>query len=136
MKLKDRDSFLWFFGRSSCMKSASCEYRNKSACREEPIGMPAVCWKTRPPNIANMLSIKKSSMLMISVSENCLVASEWFVLQNKISSFLAQIICTYVGHSVYSEELVVSFLAITCIYLCLWNQKEIGRLSCSNDVVN
>jgi hypothetical protein len=34
--------------------------------------------KTRPPNIANMLSIKNSSMLMISVSENVLVESEWF----------------------------------------------------------
>jgi hypothetical protein len=34
--------------------------------------------KTRPPSIANMLSIKNSSMLMISVSENVLVESEWF----------------------------------------------------------
>jgi len=30
-----------------------------------------------PPNIPNMLSIKNSSMLMISVSENFLVESEW-----------------------------------------------------------
>jgi hypothetical protein len=34
-------------------------------------------FKTRPPNIANMLSIKNSSMLKISVSENFLVESEW-----------------------------------------------------------
>jgi hypothetical protein len=42
-----------------------------------PIGMPTVCWKTRLPNIANMLSIKNSSMLKISVLENFLVESEW-----------------------------------------------------------
>ena len=30
------------------------------------------------PNITNMLSIKHSSTLMISVSENVLVESEWF----------------------------------------------------------
>jgi hypothetical protein len=36
-----------------------------------PIGI-----KTRPPNIANMLSIKNSSMLKISVSANFLVESE------------------------------------------------------------
>jgi len=35
--------------------------------------MPSVCSKTCPPNIANMLSIKNSSMLMISVSENFFV---------------------------------------------------------------
>jgi hypothetical protein len=34
--------------------------------------MPIVCWKTFPSNIANMLSIKNSSMLMMSVSENFL----------------------------------------------------------------
>jgi hypothetical protein len=27
-----------------------------------PIGIPIVCWKTRPPNRANMLSIKKSNI--------------------------------------------------------------------------
>jgi len=32
--------------------------------------------KYRPPNIANMLSIKNSSMLMLSVSENFWVESE------------------------------------------------------------
>ena len=38
--------------------------------------MPTVCWKTRPPSIANMLSIKNSNMLKISVSVNFLVESE------------------------------------------------------------
>jgi hypothetical protein len=33
--------------------------------------------KTHPSNIANMLSIKNSGMLKISVSENFLVESEW-----------------------------------------------------------
>jgi len=37
--------------------------------------------------------IKNSSMLMISVSENFLAESEWF-LQNKISPFLRQGICS------------------------------------------
>jgi hypothetical protein len=39
--------------------------------------MPNVCWKTRPPNLANILSIKNSSMLKISVSENFLDLSHW-----------------------------------------------------------
>jgi hypothetical protein len=39
--------------------------------------MPTVCCKTRPPNIANLLSIKNTNMLKISVSENFLVESEW-----------------------------------------------------------
>ena len=44
-----------------------------------------------------MLSIKNSSMLMISVSENFLVASEWFfVLENMICPVLAQSISIYV----------------------------------------
>jgi hypothetical protein len=34
---------------------------------------------TRCFNITNMLSIKNSNMLMISVSENFLVESEWFL---------------------------------------------------------
>jgi hypothetical protein len=81
LKLKDRAiaSFFSFFLRSPRMKSASYEWRNKSARRGAhvvPIGMPTVCWKTRPLNIANMLSIKHSSMLRISVSENPLVESE------------------------------------------------------------
>jgi hypothetical protein len=36
---------------------------------------------------------------MISVSENVLVESECFCLQNKICPFLSQGICIYVGHS-------------------------------------
>jgi hypothetical protein len=43
-------------------------------------------------------SIKNSSMLMISASENFLVESDCF-LHNKICPFLAQGICIYVGHS-------------------------------------
>jgi hypothetical protein len=34
--------------------------------------MPTVCWKTRPESIANVFSMKNSSMLMISVSDNSL----------------------------------------------------------------
>jgi hypothetical protein len=36
---------------------------------------------------------------VISVSENFLVESDWFYLQNKICPFLAQDIRIYVGHS-------------------------------------
>jgi hypothetical protein len=54
-----------------------------------------VCCKTRHPNIANMVSINNTSMLMISLSENFLVQSEWFFfLQNKICPFLAQFVST------------------------------------------
>jgi hypothetical protein len=41
------------------------------------IGMPTICWKTRPESIANVFSMKNSSMLIISVSENFLVEPEW-----------------------------------------------------------
>jgi hypothetical protein len=40
----------------------------------------------RPPKIRNMLSIKNSSMLMTSVSENFLVESEWVFFLYKIRS--------------------------------------------------
>jgi hypothetical protein len=46
-----------------------------------------------PPNKTNMLSIKNSSMLMISVSENRFVESECFL--SKIRSVLAQGICIF-----------------------------------------
>jgi hypothetical protein len=36
---------------------------------------------------------------MLSVSENFMVESDWFYLQNKICPFLAQGIFIYVGHS-------------------------------------
>ena len=61
--------------------------------------MPTVCLKTRPSKTTNMLSIKNSSMLMTSVSENILIESEWFFfLQNMIYPFLPQCICIYVDH--------------------------------------
>ena len=67
---------------------------NKGTSRREeehslyPIGMPTVCWKTRPPKITNMLSIKNTNMLMMSVSGN--------FSQNKIYPFLEQDLCIYV----------------------------------------
>ena len=67
-----------------------------------PIGIPTVCWRTRPPKITNMLSIKNSSLLMISVSVSFLVESVFdFFSQNKIYPFLTQGICIYVGHSFF-----------------------------------
>ena len=89
MKLKDQVSFFSFFLRSPCMKSASYEYRNKSARRGAqfvPLGMPTVCWKTRLSNIANMLSIK--NILMVSVSDNFFTEWEWFIFRNKICPFI------------------------------------------------
>ena len=48
-------------------------------------------------------------MLMISVSENFLVESEWvffvFFLQNKTCPFLAQGISIYAGHSIDETQL-------------------------------
>ena len=64
------------------MKCTSCEYRSKSARRGAQfvfIGIPTVCCKTHPPNIATSLPIKDTSRLMISVSDNFLVESEWFI---------------------------------------------------------
>jgi hypothetical protein len=43
------------------------------------IGIPTVCCKTHPPNIATSLPIKDTSRLMISVSDNFLVESKWFI---------------------------------------------------------
>ena len=84
------------------MTSALNELRNKSGSRGAqfvPIGIPTVCCKTRPSNITNMLSIKNSRMLMISVSENVLVDPECFFKIKYVPSW--QVICIYVGHSIY-----------------------------------
>jgi hypothetical protein len=66
--------------------------------------MPSVCWKTRPPSIANMFSIKKSSMLMISVSENFMVESECF-LQNKICPFIGKVFVSTLVIPFYETQL-------------------------------
>jgi hypothetical protein len=56
---------------------------NKGTSRQEEehifllIGLPTVCWKTPSPKITNMMSIKNSSILILLVSENLLVPSEW-----------------------------------------------------------
>ena len=49
------------------MKSASYEYKNKSASRGAqfvPIGIVTVCLKTRSPNSTKMLSIRKPTVFM------------------------------------------------------------------------
>ena len=43
-----------------------------------PIAIPIFTWKTRTPNIANMLWIKNSRILITSVSKNALVESKWW----------------------------------------------------------
>ena len=58
------------------MKFASYEQKNKSTRRGTrfvPIGKRLSVENNRSPKITNMLSIKNSSMLRISVSENSLV---------------------------------------------------------------
>jgi hypothetical protein len=84
-------TYLCFSLEDISCQSVSYELRKKPlrGAQLVPIGMPAVCWKTRPSNITNMLSTKTSSSLMTSVSEN-------FCLQNKICTFFKQGICMYV----------------------------------------
>ena len=54
--------------------------RSSSASKSVEIFWAEIYWGRLflGPNITNMLSIKHSSILMISVSENVLVESEWF----------------------------------------------------------
>ena len=54
---------------------------------------------------------------MISVSENFLVQSEWF-LQNKMCPFLIQGICIYVGHSFL--ENIVGVILLTSLLALNW----------------
>jgi hypothetical protein len=104
--------------------------------------MPTVCWKTYPPSIANMLSIKNSSMLM-SVSEKFLVESACFfvfdclfvcvffffvLLQNKTYPFLAQVCLLFkililnILSERKSQELVFRPFK--------WNKKSLYRILC------
>jgi hypothetical protein len=50
--------------------------------------------KNRSPNITNMLSIRNSSMLMISVSENFLVESECFFSLSKLLTCILSVVKT------------------------------------------
>jgi hypothetical protein len=50
----------------------------KKAVHLVHIGLPSVCWKTYEQNITNILSIKNSIILMMSVSENFLLESVCF----------------------------------------------------------
>ena len=58
------------------VNSASYEYRKMSARRGVqfvPIWMPTVCWKTFPTKTTNVVSIRNSSILMMSSSEYLLL---------------------------------------------------------------
>jgi hypothetical protein len=66
-----------------------------------PIGVPNVCGKTRSPKIIDMLSIKNSSMLMISVSENFLEESDW--------CFFHKIISVLSKHNVFVSTMTILF---------------------------
>ena len=62
MKLKYRFSFFSLSVNSPLMKSVWYDYSNRSVrggAELISIGMPTVCWISRPPNRANLWSIKK-----------------------------------------------------------------------------
>ena len=64
------------------MNSASYEYRKMSAKRRAqfvPIGIPTVCWKTFPAKPMKILSIRNSSILIMSSSEYLFFESECFL---------------------------------------------------------
>ena len=116
MKLKDRASFFSFFLEKPLYEVCLIRIKEQVGEKRSTVGAHRYAdylLKTRPPNIANMLSIKNSSMLKISVSENFLVESR--VVFYKIRClFLAQGICIYVGHSFlmkrsWTNSLNVSF---------------------------
>ena len=79
MKLKDRTS-LFCFSWEKSLRYASYEYRKNKSTRRGAQLVQQKCRlsdeKHRQPNITNMVSIKSSSILMISVSEKCLVGSQ------------------------------------------------------------
>ena len=66
VKLKDIANFIFFILRSSkFLYEVSFVLIKKQVGKKRaqliPIGMSTVCWKTRPPNVTNMLSIKHLS---------------------------------------------------------------------------
>ena len=105
------------------MKSATYEYRKKSARRGAqfvPIGMPTVCWKTRPPNITNMLSIKNS------VSENFLVESVFFFFKKKKDMSFPSTMYLYLRWPFFNN--VISFIQILATINTFWKHLFIFHL--------
>ena len=108
-----------FFRIRSAIKSASSQWRNRSASRgaqSVPIGMPTVCWKTRSPHWTNTLSIKKipafwKHLLFLWLTQqfvNRLIIRsanfEW--VQNGTNS--SEAMCSKIGWFRYRDDLDVS----------------------------
>ena len=101
-------------GTGTLVVAWNLAHQNKGTSRRKeeqflPIRMPTVCWKTRPRNITNMLSIKKSSML-ISVSER-------HSIQRNLPSH-----CAYVIN--YSYSYPCSEYSINTAHLILQNNHH------------
>ena len=94
-----------------------CDQRNR---REEaqfvPKGVTTVCCKPRPQHIANMLTIKNSSMLMISVSGNQWCQLRWTVPLLPFRFYLTFI---YSGKGWCSQSLISTFSLSSIISLIL-----------------
>ena len=69
--------------------------------------------KTLPPDITNMMSIKISGILMLSISTFGRIRVSLLVLQNKICPFLWQCICIYIKHSFLWNT--VRSIILTCL---------------------
>jgi hypothetical protein len=78
-------------------------------------------WKTCPPNITNMLSIKNSSILMFYYYnyyqfQRTFLQNQWlFFLQNKICPFPRQGIYIYVGQSLLWNTVLAKLILLICL---------------------
>jgi hypothetical protein len=72
---------------------------------------PLVFGKTRPPK-QSKFGVQYSSMLILSVSENCLLESECFKKMSKVYPFTKQDICIYIGHfAIHLISLILVFFS-------------------------
>ena len=106
----------------------SLPHTNKWTSRREEenslypyISMPTL-WKTCPPSITNMLSIKNSSILMFYyyyqlqrtfLQNQCFFCV--FFLTNKICPFLRQGIYSYVGQSLLWNTVLAKLILLFCL---------------------
>jgi hypothetical protein len=73
------------------------------------------CWKTRPPNITNMLLAKKFDDVIFREFFGRFIVG-FFCWQNKICPFLRQGICIYVYHSFFYKKKPKLILLI-CLFV-------------------
>ena len=77
---------------------------------------PLVFGKTRPPK-QSKFGVQYSSMLILSVSENCLLESECFKKMSKVYPFTKQDICIYIGHFVIH---LISLILVFFLCCQMW----------------